>query len=377
MKFLYQSPDRIEVLVQWIQSTMVQNHRSGILEVAPPILSRVFQEISNGVGSVYQAYNIAQVPFPFPYAQMVSFLLTVHLLATPLICSVAVSTTLASIFISFIGAMGLWSLNFISAEIEMPFGDDPNDLPVLLLQNEFNRKLVALCDPQAQQPPRLKDSKAVFQHTLVVRSADVVERQALGLFSAQGTMGRVSSDIITASAAFSSEHSMQAEAKKIGDAITGQEEKRQKKIKELRKKDHWAHKHAHGWEQKLQDLTGKEVSMTKGQREGLKALREADSSFVPDGVVWTETLSLAPAAPTPSGSQNIDDRIAVIVKDEDPASANTLPIAAANGGSIRGGSGGRGGGSIGAALPDGFRPGIKPGEVKLVSGQAKFSEGSI
>jgi len=48
---------------------------------------------------------------------------------------------------------GFWSINFIAAEIEMPFGDDNNDLPIAELQQEMNRDLKVLLCEESQHPP--------------------------------------------------------------------------------------------------------------------------------------------------------------------------------------------------------------------------------
>jgi predicted membrane chloride channel (bestrophin family) len=41
-----------------------------------------------------------------------------------------------------------WSINYIAAEIEMPFGEDANDLPIAQLQEGFNTSLRMLIDEQ-------------------------------------------------------------------------------------------------------------------------------------------------------------------------------------------------------------------------------------
>jgi len=175
---------------------------------------------------------------------------------------------------------------------------------------------------------------------------------------------------------------LMSEVNHLGEQITGAEDKNQKNLKTIRKKEHWSLKHAHGWEQKLLDLAGKEVehinsyvskASTKGQIYGETALREVDFRVVPDGDVFTEALDIDPAPPTTSCS-NLDDGIAVGIVDKDLASASiALPLAAANGGSSR-----SGGGRIGAALPDSSRPLRQPAsEVKLVSGLANPTVDSL
>merc|ERR1719329_1097966 len=49
MEFLNSAPDKVEIILQWIQRSMVLHAQSGVLPVAPPILSRAFQEVSRGI----------------------------------------------------------------------------------------------------------------------------------------------------------------------------------------------------------------------------------------------------------------------------------------------------------------------------------------
>merc|ERR1719313_3215426 len=77
--------NRAEVVFQWIQQSIVAAVDKGIVVVAPPIVSRVFQELSNGIVGLHKALAIKEVPFPFPYAQMIVILLLVHWMLTPIV----------------------------------------------------------------------------------------------------------------------------------------------------------------------------------------------------------------------------------------------------------------------------------------------------
>ena len=51
--------------------------------------------------------------------------------------------------LSFLVIMAFWSINFIAIELEMPFGDDLNDLPLLDLQRDYNLSIISLMDKRA------------------------------------------------------------------------------------------------------------------------------------------------------------------------------------------------------------------------------------
>merc|ERR1719199_1856550 len=62
MEFLNSAPDKVEIILQWIQRSMVLHMQTGVLPVAPPILSRAFQEVSRGIVNLQNARKIADFP---------------------------------------------------------------------------------------------------------------------------------------------------------------------------------------------------------------------------------------------------------------------------------------------------------------------------
>merc|ERR1712232_556456 len=56
-------------------------------------------------------------------------------------------------FWAWVAAVVMMSCHYIAVEIEQPFGDDINHLPLATLQSDFNRSLVTLLDARAQRVP--------------------------------------------------------------------------------------------------------------------------------------------------------------------------------------------------------------------------------
>jgi len=154
--YLSCAKDRCEVVMQWIQRLIVENTANSVIPIAPPILSRVFQELSNGIVAVHEAKKIREFPFPFPYAQMITTFLIFIWAFTPFLAAVAVESPGFSAAMSFVITFAFWSMNYVAAELELPFGDDPNDLPVAMLQVNFNESLMTLLNPLVASPPRFK-----------------------------------------------------------------------------------------------------------------------------------------------------------------------------------------------------------------------------
>lgn len=136
--------NKVEVMLHLVQSLITQAHYQGVLTVAPPILSRVYQTISRGFVNLLNAKKITDTRFPFPYVQLITFLLTLHCFLTPLIITAVLKSKVLAAIISFIPVFGMFSLNFIAVELENPFGTDDNDLPMGHFQEEMNTCLLML-----------------------------------------------------------------------------------------------------------------------------------------------------------------------------------------------------------------------------------------
>mmetsp|Transcript_25196 Transcript_25196/g.78475 ORF Transcript_25196/g.78475 Transcript_25196/m.78475 type:complete len:559 (+) Transcript_25196:79-1755(+) len=153
LSFMQGSNDRCEILLQWIQRLIVDCEESKTLKIAPPLLTRAFQELSRGIVNLNNARKIKDIPFPFPYAQMITVMMIVHWFVTPLLASQVLDSRVAAGFTSFFVTFAFWCLIYIALEIDQPFGDDENDLPLKDMQKDFNQSLLRLMHPLAQKVP--------------------------------------------------------------------------------------------------------------------------------------------------------------------------------------------------------------------------------
>lgn len=150
---LESSNHRCEILMQWIQKLVVNQIEGGVLSIAPPILSRTFQELGKGLVDYQNARKINEFQFPLPFAQMISILLMGTTMVTPFLACFLVENTVFVGIVSFIVPLVFWGVNLIAIELEMPFGDDANDLPMHEMQINFNDMLKSLFGDQARHPP--------------------------------------------------------------------------------------------------------------------------------------------------------------------------------------------------------------------------------
>eukprot|EP00403_Amphidinium_massartii_P013821 CAMPEP_0178407026 /NCGR_PEP_ID=MMETSP0689_2-20121128/19216_1 /TAXON_ID=160604 /ORGANISM="Amphidinium massartii, Strain CS-259" /LENGTH=638 /DNA_ID=CAMNT_0020028087 /DNA_START=29 /DNA_END=1942 /DNA_ORIENTATION=+ len=149
------SEARVELLFEWIQQLIVENIETGVLSIPPPILSRSFQELANGMVAFHDAMKISYIPFPFPYAQSCDCLLIFHWLLVPVVTSQWVSHAVWAAVFCFIQVFILWSLNLIAIEIDNPFGRDMNDIDASRMQKEINTHLTLLVMPSTERTPKL------------------------------------------------------------------------------------------------------------------------------------------------------------------------------------------------------------------------------
>merc|ERR1712137_245825 len=139
---LNRSRDMVHIVLKWILSEVstlsIQKH----LLIPPPILSRFYQELSTGALGFFMAMKIADVPFPFPFAQFLQYALFIFYLFCQFVILENVEdfadTGPPKLFfllaLNWFACVGYAALNKISIELEDPFGEDDNDYPLHVQQ---------------------------------------------------------------------------------------------------------------------------------------------------------------------------------------------------------------------------------------------------
>jgi len=192
-----QSEAKVELIFQWIQQLIIENiphvdfNSDGVLNIPPPILSRSFQEVANGMVAFNDAIKVSSIPFPFPYAQTCDCLLLMHFMLTPLVVSQWFYSAWWAGTFTFITVFILWVLNSIAVEIENPFGSDANDVDCQRMQIEFNSQLVQLLSKRQLRTPFLSDQV----EWLGEEPKDSGGRRKLSFLDAWSTMGLDMQDV--------------------------------------------------------------------------------------------------------------------------------------------------------------------------------------
>lgn len=74
-ELLLSAPCPVFATAQRIQRSIISRLAAGGMRAPPPIVSRIFQELSNGLLFYNNATKMKEVPVPFPYVQLNAFLL--------------------------------------------------------------------------------------------------------------------------------------------------------------------------------------------------------------------------------------------------------------------------------------------------------------
>lgn len=153
IEFLSQQEDKVELILGWIQLAIVEGVETGTLKMAPPLITRIYQELSRGVVNINEVRKISTFLFPFPYAQLTTVVLLIHTVFTPVFTVVLLKQWYWVGTYTFLSVFAFWSLNYVATELECPFGDDENDLPLIDMSENFNRHLLMALEPEAQEVP--------------------------------------------------------------------------------------------------------------------------------------------------------------------------------------------------------------------------------
>mmetsp|Transcript_18395 Transcript_18395/g.58466 ORF Transcript_18395/g.58466 Transcript_18395/m.58466 type:complete len:554 (-) Transcript_18395:83-1744(-) len=184
---------KIQIVLCWIKSYITKAAHMGVLNVPAPILTRVFQELGSGLVNYHSAQQVVIWPFPFPYTQLNFLLIFVYIAVTPLVISTWRTEIWLVAMFTFISVTCMMGLDLIASELENPFGDDPNDLPVFDMQRDMNKMLLMQLHAASLPPPELLPSACMDYEELADQTTG--ERKSL-----QQKLGRSGSASLSVSA---------------------------------------------------------------------------------------------------------------------------------------------------------------------------------
>jgi hypothetical protein len=129
----------------WLSELMVRSHLDGTLgNVHAAILSRLFQNISDGMKEYNRARQIMYIPFPFPHAQLSVFYTFVLVPLLPFLMDQFTNVRWVGVLLTFLAVTCLVGLHEVARELENPFRNVPNEVPICTMQASFNEGLLVM-----------------------------------------------------------------------------------------------------------------------------------------------------------------------------------------------------------------------------------------
>jgi len=109
--------NRVEVLLHLIQVLVINAQKGMVIDVPPPILSRVYQTLSRGFVNLLNAKKIKDTRFPFPHAQAIALMILILSVLTPLVITSLMQEAILAMAATFVPILGLCILNYAAEEL--------------------------------------------------------------------------------------------------------------------------------------------------------------------------------------------------------------------------------------------------------------------
>ena len=212
--YFHNVPDKVHSQISRIIRAITTRQRAGGIKAPAPIVSRVFQELSNGVLAYNNACKMKEVPVPFALVHFNALLLLFFILTAPLVVSCFTGNLFMSIFTSCAVTGGFASLWLVANELEDPFGYDENDLAMSEYHEDFRNALKSSLDRPWMACDTWTVAEGAWQPHAAAAAASALAATttatATATAAAAATAAAVAAPAITAVAAEAQRSSQQA-----------------------------------------------------------------------------------------------------------------------------------------------------------------------
>lgn len=136
---------KVALVMMWLQEFITRECLAGSTgPIGTPILSRLYQFTSDGMLGYNQARKIAYIPFPFPHAQITSLFVLIVVGLMPVLMLSYVTNVTFGFVLNLLTVMCFEGLYEVARELEKPFQNVPNDVPLNNFQAQFNEALFTM-----------------------------------------------------------------------------------------------------------------------------------------------------------------------------------------------------------------------------------------
>jgi len=141
--------ERAHVVIGWLTRLIVRRRkRGGLSSAEAPVVSRIYQVLSDGNLWFLNALKVADTPFPFAYSQFNALICFINLGLFPILVADKVASLPLAIAISFVAISFVFGLNEVARDLEDPFSTDlgvwigANRLDAPRMQSHFDERLL-------------------------------------------------------------------------------------------------------------------------------------------------------------------------------------------------------------------------------------------
>ena len=118
---------KVNLAWQWLSEFIIREHLAGSLgDVGPPIISRIFQFLSDGMIFYNHARKTMFIPFPFPHAQISALFVLTTMVSMPLLMLEYSNNIYLGALLNFFTVTCLAGLHEVARELENPYRNVPN-----------------------------------------------------------------------------------------------------------------------------------------------------------------------------------------------------------------------------------------------------------
>ncbi len=138
---------RVRLVQSWVVRAMAERMGEdggltiGTRHPPTPILTRIYQLMSEATHAFAQARKIVECPFPFPHAHLVQLSLAVFAFTTPIMVVAWTADLWVALLMDAISVFSFFAMNEVACDLEDPFIGAPNNLPLAALHEHFNEDL--------------------------------------------------------------------------------------------------------------------------------------------------------------------------------------------------------------------------------------------
>jgi len=129
----------------WLSEFCIREHLAGSMgKVGPPIISRIIQFLGDGMIFYNHARKVMYIPFPFAHAQLSVLFILVMVPCIPFLMDQYTDDAWLGAILTFFTVLCLSGIHEVARELENPFRNVPNELPLVTFQAQYNEALITM-----------------------------------------------------------------------------------------------------------------------------------------------------------------------------------------------------------------------------------------